>query len=451
MKKEKRIPTILGLILLIGSIVGGVILTQRQATVGTKAGGDCTPINPQVTNITNSSFTVSFSTSADCLSTINVDNRTISDLRFLNTGRTEKPSKIHYFEVTNLKENTPYTYSFVNNGVNYSQASFKTQTASKPPAAIPTANLAWGRVFMPDLKPADEAILYLSIPGASPLSAFVTSRGNWNISLATSFNDAKNNWFTPPNGQIEDIVVISPDGTITQIASNTSRNNPVPDIIIGQNQFSPQPVTDYTTGELNQMDQTSLSLVDKDLSIDNPEENEPVFTLRPDFFGKGPVNTIINIQIDSTDTVNGQATTKTDGTWNWSPPQDLKPGTQTITVSAVNPKTSSTDTVSRKFTIIITDNNVGMAFTASQSGTVQTPTPSLIPTTTPTTAPTNAPTPMATATSVPTQAPTPTEKPIVAQSTTPTPRPTIPEAGFSTPTIIIVALSLILFIVSFVM
>ncbi len=468
MKKEKRIPTILGIILLFGSIIGGVVLSSQKMNIGSKAGGDCVPINPQITNITNNSFNVSFTTTNDCLSTINVDNRSISDLRFINTDRKETASKIHYFEVNNLKENSTYTFSFINNGTYYTHNNYKAQTAQKPATQIPTSNLAWGRVFTPDLKPATEAILYLNTQGASPLSAFITSKGHWNISLAISFNDSKNDWFTPPNNQIEDIVVIAPDNQITQITSNTSRNNPVPDIILGQNQFSETPVADYTTGELNQIGLTSPSLIDKNLTIDNPKENEPVFTLRPDFFGQGPANTLINIQINSSTPIKSQTTTLNDGTWHWSPLQDLTPGSQTVTVSSVNRKTNSTDTVIRNFTIISPDNGVGMAFSASSSAKIQsiaptqTPTPTLIPsptskpgnitaktTNTPTPTPTKKPTAAPTLTPTPTvRIPTtiPTLKPTVARTTNSSTTSAMPTSGVSTPTAILVSLSLIFII-----
>jgi len=107
MKKEKTFPTIIGIIVLIIGIAAGVILSDRSTNgFGSKASSDCTPINPQVTNVTNTTLDISFVTSAECLSSLQIDNRIITDIRFSSSEKNPVPSKIHYFQVLNLKEDT---------------------------------------------------------------------------------------------------------------------------------------------------------------------------------------------------------------------------------------------------------------------------------------------------------------------------------------------------------
>jgi len=438
MRKERKIPTILGLVILLGSIFSGVFLTNRTTSFNSKASSDCNPINPQITNITNNSFNVSFTTSADCLSIINVDNRTISDIRFVNTDTKETATKIHYFEINNLKDNTDYQFYFINNGSKFENQNYKTQTAQKPTNSIPTSNLAWGRVFTSDLKPASDSIVYLNTSGAAPLSAFVTSKGYWNISLATSFNDAKNNWFTPPGNQDEYFIVISKDNQTTQITGNTSNNNPVPDIIIGQNKFSQQPVTSYGTEQSGYLNSVTPVVSNKSLTIVNPKENEAVFALKPDFFGVAPPSTTVNIQMDSIN-IKDKTTSKSDGSWHWSPPNNLSLGENSITATAINPKTSLLETVTRKF--IIVNNNNGPAFSASQSGELITPT--LAPTLEPTLAapePTLEPTPTVVVTKAPTA--------VITKTKTSTDSSLL-KTGGTLPTVILVSLSTLLVIASF--
>ncbi|MEI8067373.1 MAG: hypothetical protein WCG91_00280 [Candidatus Shapirobacteria bacterium] len=444
MKKEKRIPTILGLFLLLGSILSGVVLSNQKTSFKSSASGDCNPINPQVTNITNTSFNVSFITTANCLSNINIDNKTISDLRFINTGRKESATKVHYFEVNNLKEDTNYQFSLINNGQKFESQNYKGQTARKPSNSVPTSNLAWGRVFTPDLKPATDAIVYLNTVGASPLSAVVTSKGYWNISLATSFNEAKNNWFTPSSAQNEDFIVLSTESDATQITGNTSNNNPVPDIILGKNEFSPKPVTDYgneQSGYLNSV--PSFTNSDKSLTISNPKENEAIFTLKPDFFGSAPVSATLDIQVESENVIKDQVKSQPDGSWNWSPPKSLVPGEHTITITALNPKTNILEKITRKFIVVAADNSKP-AFSASQSAkitTIPTPTITMVPTIIPTTAPTLVPTLKATPTieeEIPTLKPT---KISTASS--------MPATGVGFPTFILIGFSAILLVISY--
>ncbi len=427
MKKEARIPTILGLLLLIISLFGGVYLTSRNQNLSSRANSDCKPQNPQVTNITHNSAEISYFTQAECSSVLKVDNRTINS----HFSSSSSKSKTHYFLINGLKEKANYIYSVISDGNTYTNQNYTFTTATKPIGNIPTSNLAWGRVFNPDMSSASNAIVYLNIPGASPLSSPVTENGYWNISLAISFNSDKNNWFSLSTDTQEDIVVISSDGQTTQITSHSSRNNPVPDIIIGQNSFSDsQPLNQPTTGQLDQYD---LNPAPKKLEIINPSDNETLSTQKPEFFGSAPSSSKVIIKVESPQTINSETTSSSDGTWSWSPPSDLTPGEHTITVSSQDPSTGIWQTVTRQFVVLAADTDSPLAFSSSSSATPVVSAPTLTPT------------------SLPTQAPVTTLAPTIK----PSPIPTVsqmPVAGNSSPTILfllfsfpLIALSLHLF------
>lgn len=396
MFKEKKIPTILGLIILIGGVFVGVFITNKNTNFVSKASGDCNPKNPQVTNLTNNSVAISFVTESTCLSSLSINNQIINNSAVLSN---DQKSKIHYFDVTNLENATDYEYSFINDGKSYTQSSYKLKTAQTPNGSIPSSNLAWGRVFTPELKAASKVMVFLNIPGASPLSALVTTSGNWNISLANSFNESKTDIFTPPSNTSEEIIVIDQEKQTTQISANTSQNSPTPDIILGQNQFSSLPVTfdpETNTGSLSSV--TPVSNSSKELDILNPKDNESLSTQKPDFFGTGPINSTIKIKVESPETYNGEITTNSDGSWNWSPPADLSPGEHTITATVI--ENGIEKIISRKFTVLAADNN--LAFSASSSATTPTPTLTLTPTLKVTITQTPTPTKIASATAVPT-------------------------------------------------
>lgn len=374
MKKEKKIPTIVGLLILVISIFFGIFLTVGGRRIfNPKASGDCRPINPQIANITSNSFDVSFITSGSCLSSIIVDNRTIPNFR-------NSPSKIHYFQVGNLKEYTLYPFSFLNDGSSFSENNYKAQTAKNPQSALPSSNLAWGKILNPDSTPANDAIIYLNIPGASPLSSFVTSNGNWNIPLASSFNESKDDWFIPKGNVQEEIVVLSPEKT-TQVTNNTSNNNPVPDITIGVNSTSNNP-SQNNNGNINASFESANA--NKSLAIDNPKEGELVSSLRPDFFGTAAINSSVNLKIDFSDDISGQTTTDSSGVWHWSPPKELSVNNHTLTVDGFDSNLNQQKIIDRKFTI--TDNSF-LSFSATPSAITVTPTSTPVPTFTPTPTP----------------------------------------------------------------
>lgn len=435
MVKEFKIPSILGLILLFGGIVGGYILTNQQGTnTITKASGDCQPVNPQVTNITDKSAVISFTTLSVCPVTISINDQIYQDKRV--TSGQEVKSKVHYFELDNLKEASDLNYIVISDGKRYENSNYKINTAEKISQSAQSSRLAWGRVFTSDLKPASEAIVYLNIPGAYPLSALVTSSGNWDISLATSLNQAKTNWFTAPSNIDEEIIVIAQDQPSTQITGNTSRNNSVPDIIIGQNSFSSTPIDTSqlpATGSLNSVTPVASS---KELDIINPKDNENLSTKKPDFFGTGPINSKIKIEVHSDPVYKGEVTTNGDGSWNWSAPSNLTPGEHTITATTI--ENGITKTISRKFIVLASDSST--SFSASSSATTVTPT--LTPTSTPTSTPKTTIAP----TSIPTLIPT-----IIATSsrtTRPSTSSGVPVTGNFAPTIFLMVISIFLIFAS---
>ncbi len=417
MKKEKRIPTILGLFLLLATLYVGNFVINRQINNSTKASGTCEPSNLQITNITHKSATVSFVTSLECSSAISITNQTVENLK----GK----SKVHYFEINSLEESKVYTFKIISGGETYSLDSYNFKTAQNPNSQIPSSNLAWGRVFKPDKTVVTQAIIYFFIPGASPLSALVNSSGEWYIALATSFNESLTDYFSSPKNTEEDIVVIDDSGNQTQIVNNTNRNNPVPDIIIGQNNFFSSnenielPLDDFSEDETDFSDAEINSL-----TIFSPEENQVLSTARPDFFGFAKADSTLTIKVESPIVINGSIKTESDGTWNWTPSQDLTPGEHTVTVTD-----SDNNVVSKKFIVLAAESNNSLISDST-----------LAPTSIPTSAPT------ATPTFIPTSTPTRT----YVSSSIPSTSSGVPKTGNSIPITTIIILSLFLFTSAFI-
>ncbi|MDD4937576.1 MAG: Ig-like domain-containing protein [Candidatus Shapirobacteria bacterium] len=416
MKPEKHIPTILGLLLLIAAVFGGVILTSKNFNFNPQASGGCEPINPQITNVTYESAVISFSTNAECLTNININNQ---------ITKNDKSSKIHYFEINSLKENSDYSFSIISGGNNFNSSSFQINTAKKPVNQSISSDLAWGKILNPDGNPASNVLVYLNIPGASPLSAITTSSGNWNITLSTSFNDSKTNWFTPPQGLEEDIFIISSNQITTQIINNTSLNNPVPDIIIGQDNLTSPQVETKANGVLPSAEINIDNSIDKKLDILNPTDNESLSTKKPEFFGTAPSKSKITIEVHSSEILNGETISDENGEWNWSVPKNLTPGEHTITVTTKN-EAGVLETITRKFIVLAAENDTN--FTASSSAVTNTPTP----------------TPKIIITPTPTATPTP----IITKVENPSTSSGIPKTGATFPTFIIIFSSLCLLTVS---
>jgi hypothetical protein len=368
MKREKTIPTLIGLIILSVSLAFGLFLTSGPVNFFSKASDDCTPAEVKVSNVSHYSLTISFSTPSLCFSNLMFNNKTVPDL-------ITRSSRTHYFEITNLKENTDYGYYVISGGKAYKNSAYKAKTAKKPSSATPNSRLAWGKVYFADSNPATDSIVYLSIPDAAPISALVTANGYWYISLATSFNKQLNNWFSPVDNIMEGIEVLAPDLSKTSVAGNTSRNNPVPDIIIGENSDTPPPTSKPLGGTF---DSATQSLASKSLTIESPKEAETINTRRPDIFGTSASQAIIVFNVGE---IKDSVQAKIDGTWHWYPQTDLSVGINKLSA------TSNSEKIERNF--FISADASQLAYTASSSAQITsilptpTPTPSVIATSTP--------------------------------------------------------------------
>jgi len=403
--KEKKIPTILGLVILLAGIIGGSFLSRRTAIFRSRADTDCSPVNPQITNITHQAFDLSFTTAAICSSSLTVAGH-------LHPG--PENSQTHYFQINGLEADTDYSLVVTSGGRDYQGGSYQVKTAATPSTAVPNSNLAWGKILNPDGSPASSGIVYVIIPGAVPLSAKITVNGNWNIPLATSFNSAKNNWFTPPDNIQEDIVVISADGTATQVLGNTSRNNPVPDITIGQNLSLAQPTSaDYGTGIITSVPTVPAST---SFSLISPQANEVINNSLPEIFGTGAPGGQITLEINPSST-SRQIIVDTNGSWRFSPTQPLSVGSYTLSLTYKANTSSTSESLTRQFSI--STQSSGLAYTASASAT-RIPSPTI----------TTATTPIPTSTSIPT-----------IRSQKPSTSSAVPVTGNGFPTIFLLLLS----------
>jgi len=419
--KNKKFPTILGIIFLMIILFFGVYLSNQRTTLPSGASTSCEPINPQVTNLTYSSFDFSFTTSSFCTATLTINNKIYQDISISTTT--------HYFKVSNLSPNTSYKFSIISGSTTYSRPEYSLTTTVKPSSSVPSSNLAWGRILDSNQSPVSGAIIYLTIPGSQALSAFSNSAGNWNISLATSFNEQKTDWFKYSTVVEEDIIVYSPDGQLTQLTNRTDNNDPVPDIIIGQNYFSQAP-NKHNTDVL--IDSVSTQKSQANLSITSPKESETISTFRPQIFGQGPAYETFQLDLDG-DVSN--ITVGTNNAWSYNPSRDLSPGPHKLTL------TYQGNIISRNFSISETSDY--LSFSATPSATLI-PTQSLLPTQTSTPSPSPNPTQIST----PSPSPKATQVPTII-SAEPSTTSSLYKSGNTIPTLFIVILSTLLFGVSF--
>lgn len=412
--KSKTIPTILGIFFLIAILVAGVILSTKRTSFDSSASSSCEVVNPQITNLTHFSFDLSFTTTGDnCSPTLSVNNKIYEDL--------SKSATTHYFRVAGLQPKADYEYKVISGGKTFAPILFRVTTASKPSGATPSSNLAWGRVLDESLEPVSNALLYLSLPGAQPLSALTNAQGQWNIPLSNTFNENKNAWFTPQDTQTETIVVYSSNNQVISVDNKTDNNDPVPDIIFGSDNFKTDNPVQTNIPLTNNLTQNYVTL-----SINSPNEGETIYTQRPDIFGTGQAGSVFNINIGGQES---NITVPADNTWHWSPSENLSNGPHSIFLSYQETN------ITRNF-VVAAGNQSNLSFTATPSAT-------LFPTQLPSPSPTLF---IAPTTVVPTNTPEPTTTIRTAKISTTS---SLIESGTSFPTILLAIIAFLLFSISF--
>ncbi len=191
---DKRIPTILGVIVLVVALISGTLLIGKGGGVfSPRASVETTPKNVKVTNVHDTSFTISFLTDSKVAGFVKYGTEAnslksqASDDRDQITG-TIGEFQIHHITIRGLEQATSYYYligtgsgdTFDDNG-----QPFKIKTASRngAPAAAKTI---YGSVTTETGAPAEGSIVYVDVNGAGTMSSQVKASGSWAIPLSNA-------------------------------------------------------------------------------------------------------------------------------------------------------------------------------------------------------------------------------------------------------------------------
>jgi len=388
MKKEKRLPTIIGLLLLIFGAAGGVFLVRNGSVWLTRANTQIVPQEVKITNISDSGFSVSWATAAKTSGNVQYwsgENTTFiakDDRDQLSGGEGEFFT--HHVTIRGLKPATDYFFkinsagkTFDNNGQPYGVKTAPALSSSGFPSDI-----AYGTVVKKEGTPAEGVIVYLTLANASPLSALTRPSGTWAIPLNLARSADLSSWATyDKEASIEEFFFqAGPEGIATAITT-TKNDSPLPQVVLGENFDFRQQSTSPTPTPIEQTSSPrfsveNISTPSYSLRIINPGEGENISTSTPQIFGEGPAGENLTIIVESPETFRGSVIIGEDGKWQWVPPSSLTPGVHTVTVSL-----PSGQTVRRSFTVLAAG-ELQPAFTASPSATIlptATPTPTFIP------------------------------------------------------------------------
>lgn len=388
--KNIKLPTILGIIILSAGLFAGVLLINSRQVFKLGAKVEPIPKDIRITNITESSFTVSWTTEVESRGFVKWGKK---DKLFNQTAREEtaKAGLIHSTTIISLDSDGTYYFNINSNGKDYDNEgiSWSVKTLSQKPNQD-KIYVGSGIVLQQDGMTKALALIYLTINGVVQ-STITSEQGSWVIPI-TNYTQNVNDQTV-----VEIFVNAGTVGTASAIINAGNVKN-TPTIILGKvNDFRNMGSIDNSTN----LPESSLNLPedveiasrfeveeqiieendkkeDIPVSLDSIDEGETITTVNPEFFGKGPTEAMIEIVVESDPQTDIVATDES-GNWSWNPPNNLEEGEHSVTIKWQD-ASGIFKTITRNFYVSAAE---GPAFEASQSAEIveitSTPKPTVKP------------------------------------------------------------------------
>lgn len=390
---SKRIPTLLGIFL----ITLGIGITSYLVKTGTIlisiAGPSEAPENIRISNISDTSFTVSYTTEENVIGSVNFEKDKNLGQAALDDRDKEgslKEHKIHYITVKNLKPSTNYYFSITSGSKDFLQKEepFVVKTAPAIEGSVSLKKTIKGKVVLLNGDIPKEAIVYLISDNSQTLSDLARADGSYSLSLNSLKTEDLASYFTISDETVFRILILGENSLISNIKFSGSETKEIPAITLGNDY-------DFTQGNLETASESAatdfsslssqVSTTGKTPKIDIPKNNQTFIDSQPKFSGTALPNSTIEIIIHSDDNIKAQAITDVYGNWSFRPTAPLSPGAHTITI-ITRDVSGILRTITQSFTVFASGTQVVESATPSATPVVtQTPSPTPVPTVIPTT------------------------------------------------------------------
>jgi len=435
---EKRMPTLLGILFIMIGIIITSYLVKSGASLISRASPSHAPENIRITNISSTSFSVSYITKQAVTGVVSFGKdetlgQTVFDDRDQKSG-TPSTYQTHHITIKNLTPNTQYFFSITSGEDSFlnNKAPFEVKTASVIIQEPPTQQPLSGKIVLPDGGIPSEALIYATSTNAQQLSTIIKDNGRYILPLNSMLSSNLSSYMAlSENTRIT--ILVSTDSFSSTVSLFPTQIDPVPVIILSQNydftQGSVPSLPDDVASESAQIGFPSFSASvqsAKEPEIIAPKEDEKFTDQKPLFKGTTNPSTDVSITINSKNIIETVVQADKKGNWTYRPDQPLSPGDHTVSITTRD-KFGVLKKITKTFTVYAAGTQIEGAV---PSGTPsQTPIPTFV-ITKPPSLPTSTPTP------VPTIKPSPTPPPAGGPTPTIVPIPQVPPPGNSTTTIL---------------
>lgn len=385
---EKRVPEIMIIVFIIIGIAITTFLVKTGVIFITKASPSQVPRNVRITNISDTSFTVSYATEENTTGSINFG----TDKNFGQVGLDDRdqqngkltPHKLHNITVKNLNPKTSYFFEILSGEDKYlnNDIPFEAPTAqviqSNPPSREPII----GNVVLPDGSKPNEAIIYVTVENAQVVSNLINDDGSFILPLNSLRNSNFLDYFKFDR-DIKVKMIIIGNSLQSNIEFFSKQISPIPTITLSYDY-------DFTTSNTPVASRSAALEGFSSLSVKSssagatqtpqiltPKKDQGFTDQQPQFKGTAIPNEKVQIIIHSSEEIKTQVTADTLGNWTYRPETTLSPGQHTISIATKDPS-GILKTITQSFTVYAAGTQINGVIPST------TPTPTLIPTSIPT-------------------------------------------------------------------
>lgn len=378
MKFPTRIPTLIGILLLI-SVVGGIVYSvEKIFRTDTKASGSREPKQIRVTNISDSSLTVSWTTEIQTTGTLLLGTKGKSNKVYFDDRDQAGilgTYSAHSVTVRGLTPDIDYLVTPLVNGKPHVLADtpITVRLASSLPLNTGGLEPAYGTIQNEDGTPNGDSIVYLTIEGGQELSALSKPSGSWIIPLNQARTQDLSSYLPVIERMNESMQIYSGEKQ-AMVSTDSLNDSPVPEVMLGQQYdfkrqqakkpnsiatalrpVTPSPSPIITQTQVAAVPTNSTVLGDTTqkiytVSITEPKNNSAISSTLPFITGTGIPGKFVGISIGMTNPTHGSVQVASNGIWSYTPKQNLAPGKQSVTISSVDTK-GKTVAITHTFTV----------------------------------------------------------------------------------------------------
>jgi len=237
-----RIPTFLGLIIIILGLAIGLTLFYQHRPVTVPNAQTADPLDIKVVNVTDHSAAVTWQTTKATIGYLSFGHSSslgelINDIR----DKTSPGNHFsHFVTIDNLDANTTYYYKVRSGPYFYPESSqvFKTASAVKQTSLDESQRLnkpLTGVVINSDFSPVNEAVVILNISGVSPLAALVSETGNFILPTVYLYKQDLSDLYIMTDQIASNLTVLKGDQRSEIKVTLPTDSQPLPKIVLGQN------------------------------------------------------------------------------------------------------------------------------------------------------------------------------------------------------------------------